>query len=183
MHQDRKRFGRARWSLKTADWDAFFVKVDEKLQEWPDNQVTIGEDNRRFVKAVLAGAKHAVPRGNLKGKIWWTDACATAVEERRQAFESYERDPSPESLMVLAEVRANTDVVITAAKRKCWRDLASTVQADRKGWKLLAAIEGKRSARATIVADCRKSNQDIADDVVKGYVARKRNKVKAQDLK
>ncbi len=92
------------------------------------------------------------------------------------------RDPSPEALSVLDEVRANTDVVIAAAKRACWRDRASTVKADGNGWKLLAAIEGKRRSRATIVRDCRKSDQNLADDIVKHYVAKNRNFVKSEDV-
>ncbi len=65
--------------MEKADWELFAATVDEKLLEAPGNQATVDEDNRRFVTAVLAGAKRAIPRGNLRGKIWWTDAAATAV--------------------------------------------------------------------------------------------------------
>ncbi len=94
-----------------------------------------------------------------------------------------ERDPSPESLSVLNEVRANTDMFIAAAKRAFWRDPASAVKEDGNGWKLLAAIEGKRRSRATIVRCCRKSDQDLADDVLKRYVAKTRNFMKNEVLK
>ncbi len=44
-------------------------------------------------------SREAISMGTYGGK----HAAATAVEERKQAVQEYERDPSPESFAVLSE--------------------------------------------------------------------------------
>ncbi len=167
--------------MKKADWE-FCGNCRREATGAPGSQAAVDEDNNALLLPSLQGAKRAVPRGNPRGKIWWTDAAATAVEERKQAAEAYKRDTSPELFAVLNELRANTDRVIATGKRTCWRNRVSELKSDCNAWKLLAAIEGKRRGMGTIVDDCRKSDQSLADKIVRGYVPKNRNVAKSQDI-
>ena len=88
------------------------------------------QENRDFVSIVLSCARETIPTGNLRGKIWWCDSVATAIEERQAAFNAYRKSPSEETLKNLEEIRKNTESIIIAAKRKSWQNHVTGISTD-----------------------------------------------------
>lgn len=62
--------------------------------------------------------------------------------------------------------------MILQEKRNSWRERITEVRADKDGWEPLSAIEGKRRRKSKLVKDCKKTDRELADNIVKGYVAK-----------
>ena len=92
--QSRKRFGKARWCFKIADWDEFEQEIDKVLTQQDPQSCTIDAENKVFTDALMTAARLHIPKGSLTGKVWWSDEAARAVEERASARRAYKDDPS-----------------------------------------------------------------------------------------
>lgn len=126
-------------------------------------------------------AKESRPKGNLKGRAWWSEEVTVAVKERAKAFKAYKLNPSPESTAVLSAARIYKGIEIIQEKHKSWRERITEVKADKDGWEILFAIERKWRRKPTLDKDCRKMERVLADNIVKSYFAKNRNRDRFKD--
>lgn len=175
-----KRFGKAKWKWDSANWDKYSCISERRFRIQLEKSLTLDEEMKRFTQIVQIATRRSVPKGNLRGNIWWSTEAAAAIEERTTAFQMYERDKTPENFAIFSIVQNNTDLTVAKSQRTCWGNNATNMKADKNGWSLISAIDGRRRSGASKVEQCGKSNQDLADDIVKKYVAKKETERRKQ---
>ena len=177
-----KKHERVQWNFELADWDGFKGIVELLVWNLPErdwSNHSLDSLNKRLTLCLRQAAQMHIPRGTLNGKPWWSMEIIQAVQDRQKAFNAYKKNPSKESLAVLLSTKIYTEHPIIDAKRRCWRDLAENVETDTESFRLLRVLHKTTKSTATVLSDCAKADQEIANDVVRSYVRKNRNKTRS----
>jgi hypothetical protein len=127
-----------RWNFSRVDWDIFARNLDQVIQFIPADE---SGSHDRFTKAVIAAAKHHIPRGYRNQYIpGWDHQCD-------KLYERFNSDDEKESAVRLLEM-------LNQQRKSRWEDIVEKTNfthSSRKAWNLFCVSKApmdKNHARA-----------------------------------
>ena len=155
-----------RWILQKANWPLFSQLCEENLKE---HDFTIDSDPiESFTNIIIQIADRCVPKSSgkrkKKYKPWFNEECRDAVNARRHALRTFDRQPTTQNLDNFRIFRAQARRTIRTNKKRSWQQYVSQLKnksSIKKTWDIVRKISGKTLPPP--ISHLLKDNQQITE--------------------
>lgn len=165
-----------RWQTEKADWQ----KYEEYMRGLSLPSSEVNEATSFMTETISRAAELSVPRSSSQHQTrcvpWWNDEIASAVADKKRAFNIFKRVPTQENIVKFKQLRARSRRLILAGKKRSWEQYVSTITRDTPTpeiWKKIRRIKGKEftpSSQVLIQEDRTvTSDNEIAEILAKHF--------------
>lgn len=135
-----------RWQTEKADWQ----KYEGYMRNLTLPSSDVNEATNFITETITRAAESSVPRSSGQNQTrcvpWWNNEIASAVADKKRAFNIFKRTPTQENLIKFKQLRARSRRLILAEKKRSWEEYVSTITRDTPTpeiWKKVRRIKGK----------------------------------------